>query len=183
MAWKGPYTMVLIDGTPIVSRLSTVYGLMGIPTSMIERVEVVKGPASSLYGSEAVGGLINVITKNPDLAPSLTADVMATSWQEFNVDLGLKNKVGKNASVLTGINLYDYANPIDNNGDNFTDVTLQERASIFQKWNLSQNDRIFTLAGRYFYEDRAGVVKCSGSPKIVVVMMFMAKVSLPNAGN
>src|SRR5690606_6030491 len=54
---EGPYTMVLIDGMPIVSGLSTVYGLSAIPQSLIERVEVVKGPASTLYGSEAVGGL------------------------------------------------------------------------------------------------------------------------------
>ncbi|HUP13075.1 MAG TPA: TonB-dependent receptor plug domain-containing protein, partial [Niastella sp.] len=59
---EGPYTMVLIDGMPIVSGLSTVYGLSGIPQSLVERIEVVKGPASTLYGSEAVGGLINIIT-------------------------------------------------------------------------------------------------------------------------
>lgn len=53
---EGPYTMILIDGMPIVSSLASVYGLSGIPTSMIERVEVVKGPASSLYGTEAMGG-------------------------------------------------------------------------------------------------------------------------------
>ncbi len=61
---EGPYTMVLIDGMPIVSSLSTVYGLSGIPSSMIERMEIVKGPASSLYGSEAIGGVINIITKS-----------------------------------------------------------------------------------------------------------------------
>ncbi|MBK7944969.1 MAG: TonB-dependent receptor plug domain-containing protein [Flavobacteriales bacterium] len=57
---EGPYTMVLIDGMPIVSGLSTVYGLSGIPTGLNERVEVVKGPGSALYGSEAMGGIINV---------------------------------------------------------------------------------------------------------------------------
>ncbi|HRD53520.1 MAG TPA: TonB-dependent receptor plug domain-containing protein [Flavobacteriales bacterium] len=71
---EGPYTMVLIDGMPIVSGLSTVYGLSGIPTGLIERVEVVKGPGSALYGSEAMGGIINVITKDPVLAPRITFD-------------------------------------------------------------------------------------------------------------
>ena len=61
---EGPYTFVLIDGMPLVSGLSTVYGLTGIPQALIERVEIVKGPASTLYGSEAVGGIINVITKS-----------------------------------------------------------------------------------------------------------------------
>ena len=66
---EGPYTLVLIDGMPIVSGLSTVYGLSGIPNALLERVEIVKGPASSLYGSEAVGGLINIITQKPNSAP------------------------------------------------------------------------------------------------------------------
>jgi outer membrane receptor for ferrienterochelin and colicins len=51
---EGPYTMVTIDGMPIVSSLSTVYGLFGIPSQLMERVEIVKGPASGLYGSEAI---------------------------------------------------------------------------------------------------------------------------------
>ena len=56
--------MVLIDGMPIVSSLSTVYGLMGIPTFLVDRVEVIKEPASALYGSETLEVLIKIITKN-----------------------------------------------------------------------------------------------------------------------
>lgn len=153
---EGPYTMVMIDGMPIVSSLSTVYGLSGIPNSLIERVEIVKGPASSLYGSEAVGGLINIITKSPGNAPAFSADVFSTNWGEVNTDLGLKSNAGK-ATILTGLNYYNYQNPVDNNGDNFTDVTLQHRVSLFQKWAFSRpENRLFSLAGRYFYEDRWG---------------------------
>ncbi|WP_339919354.1 TonB-dependent receptor [uncultured Flavobacterium sp.] len=154
---EGPYTLVLIDGMPIVSGLSTVYGLSGIPNSLLERIEIVKGPASSLYGSEAVGGLINIITKNPKNAPVFSADAFSTDWGEVNVDIGFKANVGKAASVLTGINYFNYSNPIDNNKDNFTDLTLQDRISVFQKWNFNRkSNKLFSLAGRYFYEDRWG---------------------------
>nr|WP_317630812.1 TonB-dependent receptor [uncultured Flavobacterium sp.] len=154
---EGPYTMVLIDGMPIVSGLSTVYGLSGIPNSLIERVEIVKGPASSLYGSEAIGGLINVITKDAFKTPRFSADIFSTSWAETNIDLGYSAKVGKWATVLTGVNAFYYDTPIDNNNDNFTDLTLQKRASVFQKWDFKRKSgKAFSLAGRYFYEDRWG---------------------------
>lgn len=154
---EGPYTLVLIDGMPIVSGLSTVYGLSGIPNSLLERIEVVKGPASSLYGSEAVGGLINIITKNPKNAPAFSVDGFSTGWGEANLDLGVKANLGNTASVLTGINYFNYSNPIDNNDDNFTDVTLQDRISVFQKWNFNRKSKkLFSMAGRYFYEDRWG---------------------------
>lgn len=154
---EGPYTMVLIDGMPIVSGLSSVYGLFGIPNDMIQRVEIVKGPASSLYGSEAVGGLINVITKNPSNAPLFTADINASSWGEVNNDFSYKFNVDDKASALTGVNYFNYTNPIDNNNDGFTDLTLQDRISIFQKWTINRKDnRLLSLAGRYMYEDRWG---------------------------
>lgn len=154
---EGPYTMVMIDGMPIVSGLSTVYGLNGIPQSLIERVEVVKGPASTLYGSEAVGGLINIITKNPVNAPLFSTDVFATSWGEFNADITGKLNAGRKAQSLLGVNYFNYTIPIDNNHDGFTDVTLQNRFSVFNKWDFDRKDnRLFSLAGRYIYEDRWG---------------------------
>ncbi len=154
---EGPYTLVLIDGMPIVSGLGTVYGLSGIPNSLIDQVEIVKGPASSLYGSEAVGGLINIITKNNLEAPDFFADGFATGWGEYNLDVGAKIKVGKKTDILLGVNYFNYDEIIDNNEDNFTDLTLQDRISVFQKWNFQRTDhRIFSLAGRFFYEDRWG---------------------------
>lgn len=154
---EGPYTMILIDGMPIVSGLSSVYGLSGIPQSLVERIEIVKGPASTLYGSEAVGGLINIITKNPGNAPLFSADVFGTSWGEVNADIAAKFNTGDKAQSLLGINYFNYQNTKDNNGDNFTDVTLQDRISIFNKWNFKRKEnRVFSLVGRYVYEDRWG---------------------------
>ncbi|MDB5249413.1 MAG: outer rane receptor for ferrienterochelin and colicin [Segetibacter sp.] len=153
---EGPYTMILIDGMPIVSSLSTVYGLSGIPNSMVKRIEVVKGPASTLYGSEAVGGLINIITRDPLTADKLKVDVSSTSIGEYNVDLNTKFKMGETVSML-GVNYFNYWNKRDINNDNFTDVTLQNRISIFNKWNFNRrNNKVFTLAGRYIYENRWG---------------------------
>jgi outer membrane receptor for ferrienterochelin and colicins len=154
---EGPYTMTLIDGMPIVSGLSTVYGLSGIPQSLIDRVEIVKGPASTLYGSEAVGGLVNIITKKPGGVPLISADVFGTSWGEINTDLAAKFHAGKKATALLGVNYFNYQIPIDKNNDNFTDVTLQNRFSVFNKWAFNRkNNRVFSMAGRYVYEDRWG---------------------------
>nr|WP_315151670.1 TonB-dependent receptor [uncultured Flavobacterium sp.] len=154
---EGPYTSVMIDGMPIVSSLSTVYGLSGIPNSLVERIEIVKGPASSLYGSEAVGGLINIITKNPSNAPLFSADMFTTTWLETNLDLGVKFNINQKASSLLGLNYYLYDQTIDNDNDGFTDVTAQNRVSLFNKWNFNRaQNRLFTIALRGMYEDRWG---------------------------
>jgi|TARA_R110000782_G_scaffold270436_1_gene371048 outer membrane receptor for ferrienterochelin and colicins len=154
---EGPYTMVTIDGMPIVGGLSTVYGLNGIPNSMIAQTEVVKGPASTLFGSEAVGGLINVITLDPKDSPKLAVDVFATTWGEINTDIGMGFKINEKVTSMLGINYFNYSNPIDNNGDNFTDLTLQDRISIFNKWDIKRKEnREFSVAMRYVYEDRWG---------------------------
>lgn len=154
---EGPYTMVTIDGMPIVSSLASVYGLFGIPTQLIDRVEIVKGPASGLYGSEAIGGLINIITKSPEKAPLFSMNAMSTNWLEHSLDMGAKFRLGKKTHSLLGVNYYNYLHPLDKNKDNFTDVTLQHRVSVFNKISFTRKyQRAATLAGRYFYENRWG---------------------------
>ncbi|MEC4116491.1 TonB-dependent receptor [Myroides phaeus] len=154
---EGAYTMILIDGMPIVSSLSTVYGLFGIPTNLIERVEVVKGPASSLYGTEAMGGIINVITKDPEHAAKLSVNAFTSTWLENNLDLGASYKLGKNVKGLFGGNYFKYGERKDKNNDGFTDVTLQDRVSLFNKFSLKRpDDKVASLALRYVYEDRWG---------------------------
>ncbi|WP_294247244.1 TonB-dependent siderophore receptor [uncultured Chryseobacterium sp.] len=154
---EGPYTMILIDGMPMVSSLSTVYGLSGIPNSLVDRIEVVKGPASSIYGSEAMGGVINIITKNALTAPKFSIDLMTTTWNENNVDLSTKFSLGKKAASLLSLNYFNATQRFDENHDNFTDGALQNRISVFNKWNFQRKEnRQAGFALRYLYEDRFG---------------------------
>ncbi len=149
---EGANTMMLIDGLPIVSGLSTVYGLSGIPQALIDQLEVIKGPASTLYGSEAIGGVINLITKTPDRSPAFSVESFASGWGEINTDLGARYRLGTNSAGLLGVNYFNYTNPIDNNGDNFTDLTLQNRISVFNKLDFNA----FSIATRYLHEERWG---------------------------
>ncbi len=147
---EGANTMILIDGMPIVSGLGSVYGLMGIPASLIKNIEVIKGPASTLFGSEAIGGVININTVDPGQTESITFESFYTNWDELNIDFGLSYG-SKNRGIL-GVNFFKNDLVIDNNSDGFTDIVLQNRMSIFNKWTSGK----FTVATRYFFEDRWG---------------------------
>ena len=150
---EGSYTMVMIDGLPIVSGLSTVYGFSGIPQAMIERIEIVKGPASSIFGSEAVAGVINLITKLPENSSKLSVDSFVSGWGEVNTDLAYKYSLSKKTTGLLGVNYFNYSYPIDKNEDGFTDLTIQNRISIFNKFNHANK---FSFSTRFVYEDRWG---------------------------
>ena len=152
----GPYTMVLIDGMPIVSALSTVYGLQGIPAALIERVEVVKGPASTPYGSEALAGVINIITRDPQCAPVFSADIQTNTYGEWNADAGMRFRAGKAFGLLSG-NLSHLGRQWDVNDDGFTDVPTLTRYSAFGKlqWQRDRN-RLAALSARYLSEERFG---------------------------
>ena len=156
---EGSYSMVVIDGMPIMGGLSTVYGLQGIQTGLIQQLEVIKGPASTLYGSEAMAGLINVVTKSVDCIPNISYDFNISSWGEFQNSFNFKILDTKNIKGYSSIDVFNYNNPIDNNKDNFTDLTLKNRYSIFNKFQfLPTNNKTypFNLSLRYMYENRWG---------------------------
>ena len=100
----GPYSQILINSRPVVSALSGVYGLEQIPVNMIERVEVVRGGGSALFGANAVGGTINIITKDPINNTFQVAGNMANmngkSWEEY---------IGGNVSLVSTDNRYGIA--------------------------------------------------------------------------
>ena len=156
---EGAYTLVLIDGMPIMSSLASVYGFNGIPTSMIRQVEIIKGPSSTLYGTEAVGGVINIITKNPvELAPFSLATSYSTH-DELNIDAAATFNLGQRAKTMLAVNGFRNNKRLDVNEDNFTDIPLSERISVFAKTNFERDKgRKAGLAFRYFDEDRSGGV-------------------------
>ena len=82
---------------------------------------------------------------------------MGTSWGELSADIGFTKSIGNKVTSLTGLHYFRFNNRIDNNNDGFTDISLQNRFSIFQKWHfLRKESRIASIAGRYFYENRWG---------------------------
>lgn len=155
----GPYTAVLMDGTPMYGNLASVYGLNGIPNMIIDRFEVIKGPSSTLYGSEAVAGVINIITKDPATQPLLSIDLMGTSHLESFNNITLAPTIG-NSHGFIGIN-HAYVNNFDDvNKDGFGDGVNLDRMSIFTKWNINRKSgKDFQIAGKYYFEDRRNGVE------------------------
>ena len=101
---EGPYSQLLINSRPVMSALSGVYGLEQIPVSMIERVEVVRGGGSALFGANAVGGTINIITKDPInnsfQVNSTMSNLGGKTWEQY---------FGANASLVSKDRTYGVA--------------------------------------------------------------------------
>ncbi|HEY0970354.1 MAG TPA: TonB-dependent receptor, partial [Gemmatimonadales bacterium] len=95
--------LVLLDGQPLVGRISGNFDLSRIPTGMVERVEVVKGPQSTLYGSEAMGGVINIVTRMaPDVGWEGTVTALGGTDGRRDLLLGGSAAVGAWGAVADG---------------------------------------------------------------------------------
>lgn len=122
---EGPYSQILINSRPIISALSGVYGLEQIPVNMIERVEVVRGGGSALFGANAVGGTINIITKDPISNSFQVASTISSmngkSWEQYmggNVSLVAKD----NSYGIALYETYRNRNPYDADDDGFSEL-------------------------------------------------------------
>ncbi len=121
----GHYSQIMVDSRPTFSALTGVYGLEQIPANMIDRVEIVRGGGSALYGSSAIGGTINIITKNPEYNSSEFAHTLSVAGNGYT-----DNNTTANASVVTdnqrgGISLFAQVRErtgYDANGDGFTEI-------------------------------------------------------------
>lgn len=157
---SGPYTQILIDSRPIFSALNGVYGLEQIPVAMVERIEVVRGGGSALYGANAIAGTVNIITREP------TED-----YVEAGINSGLvggkvfEHTVNANGATVStdgnkGLSLFSSArtrNPLDLNNDGFSELTLQRNLAFGGKafWKTRTNGK-YTAEMHYIRERRRG---------------------------
>jgi outer membrane receptor for ferrienterochelin and colicins len=156
----GAYSQILLDSRPIFSALNGVYGLDQIPANMIERIEVVRGGGSALYGSNAIAGTINVITKDP-----------VENNFEVNSHLGLidgttpdkaltLNGTVLNEDLSLGIQVFGMLRdrkPFDANTDGFTEVTLMENRTFgFKAFHRHYNRSKVTVDFHSINEFRRG---------------------------
>src|SRR5687768_14051692 len=113
---EGPYTQLLIDGQPVISSLAQVYGIEQLPARMIERIEVVKGGGSALYGPGSVGGVVNVISREPSrsggVAETRSELVGGLTNYSFNGALDWVD-AGRRQSYFTAFAQSDRVKPLD----------------------------------------------------------------------
>ena len=130
---EGQYSQVLLDSSPIFSSLAGVYGLEQLPVAMIERVEVIRGGGSALFGSNAIGGVVNIITKEP-----LRNSLSLSHTTGISKDSALENNTSINGSFVSddhraGVYIFGMAkdrDAIDFNDDGFTDVLKMESQTL-----------------------------------------------------
>lgn len=124
------HTQVLINGQPIYSGLAGVYGLQQMSTDDIGQIEVVKGAGSALYGSSAVAGAINIVTKEPSFEPSTKIDVQFGNYNtnKYNISSSIRNEEGN-----IGLNIFAQKiteDAIDETGTGLTRDEVQNKDGI-----------------------------------------------------
>ncbi|MBK6290360.1 MAG: TonB-dependent receptor [Ignavibacteria bacterium] len=157
---QGPYTQILVDSRPVFSALNGVYGLEQIPASMVDRIEVIRGAGSAMYGAGAIAGTVNIITRDP-LTTSASVS-STTSWINARTPDATINARGTWVSddLNTGLTLFGLTRtrvPFDVNGDGYSEVPKLWNASGGGRfvYQASEQDR-FSAEGHWIREFRRG---------------------------
>lgn len=130
---EGAYSQILINSRPVFSALNSVYGLDQIPTNIVERVEVVRSGGSALYGSNAIGGTINIITREPaENSWEIRSNTALLAGEAVDQTFNLNGSI-VNESLTSGITFYGMSRQRDSydaNGDGFTEL-VELQNSVF----------------------------------------------------
>ena len=155
---RGRYTQLLADGLPIYGGQASSLGLLQIPPSDLGQVEIVKGAASAMYGSQAMGGVINLVSKRPGETPSgeLTVNTTSRDGNDFSAYFEGPLTSEFSASILGG---YHRQNEQDLDADNWSDMPGYERFLIRPRLFLDRHTDLdlFITAG-LMIENRFGGV-------------------------
>ena len=156
----GQYSQILLDSSPIFSSLAGVYGMEQLPVAMIERVEVIRGGGSALFGSNAIGGVVNIITKEPlrnSLNLSHMSNVMQGGATEFHTSLEGSFVSDDHRAGVYLFGMVKDRDAYDRNGDGFTDLTLMEAQTIgFRGYYKTSVNSKFTAEYHHIGEFRRG---------------------------
>ena len=144
---EGSYSQILVNGRPVFSSLAGVYGLEMIPANMIDRVEVVRGAGSVLYGGNAIGGTVNILTKDPTRNTFSVGNSLS-----LLKDGSPDNTLFANASVVSddfdkGLTLFAYQRnrkPYDSNEDGYSEITKLHNTTFGADafWNPTENSKV-----------------------------------------
>lgn len=129
---EGKYSQILINNSPVFSSMIGVYGLEQIPSEMLDRVEVVKGGGSSLYGGNAVAGVVNVITKEPQSnQTSVEMHQESLAGNPFT-NVGFRSTLVSEGGNTKGFLFADFRKraPVELNGDNFSELGKLKNTSF-----------------------------------------------------
>ena len=151
---EGVYTLVLLDGVPLLGGLASAYALDGIPLGMIQQVEVIQGPASARFGSQAVGGVINIV-----LAPIRPGHGRASATLDTHGRLlvSANSAFGSDESPWQiGADVQRFTTRIDDNGDGYTDAPTLERGVLTVRKQHQGNQRRWRTTLRTLAEERFG---------------------------
>lgn len=157
---EGPYTQILIDGQPVISSLAQVYGIEQLPARMIERIEVVKGGGSALYGPGSVGGVVNVISREPASSGGAveTRSELVDGIPNYSFNGAADWADAGRQTFLTVFAQSDRVKPVDLTGDGFTEVSrryLDAFGARFSRYLLANRAKL-TVETTRFEEDRRG---------------------------
>lgn len=122
---QGGYSQILINSRPLFSPLMGLYGMEQIPTNMIDRIEVVRGGVSALYGSSAIGGTVNVITKIPDGNNYSFTNTLQSIKGQTTDNIITGNASFVNEERTMGVSLFvnnRNRDAYDANGDNYSEL-------------------------------------------------------------
>ena len=157
---EGPYTQILIDSQPVISSLAQVYGIEQLPARMIERIEVVKGGGSALYGPGSVGGVINIISREPSKTGAVveTRTELAAGVPSYSFNGAADWVDAGRQTFLTAFAQSDVVKPLDLTGDGYTEVSRRQLDAFGARFNryLLANRAKLTLDALRTSEDRRG---------------------------